>query len=120
MLFKRIWKSTVQTDRQATDHNTVMRIRKDAICMLATKATNTQSEYSMLIAFPRQQWLRDRASSLRYASNYCQFFGISCGLMAFTNILLCVCVCVCVCLCVCVCVCMCVCVCICVCVCVCV
>ena len=31
-----------------------------------TKATDTHSEYVMLIAFPRQQWLRERASKLRY------------------------------------------------------
>jgi hypothetical protein len=33
-----------------------------------TKATDTHSEYVILvlIAFPRQQWLRERASMLRY------------------------------------------------------
>ena len=30
-----------------------------------TKATNTHSEYVTLIAFPRQQWLRERATMLR-------------------------------------------------------
>jgi hypothetical protein len=30
------------------------------------KATNTYSEYVMLIAFPKQQWLHERASVLRY------------------------------------------------------
>jgi len=29
------------------------------------KATNTHSEYVILIALPRQQWLRERASMLR-------------------------------------------------------
>ena len=29
------------------------------------KATNTRSEYVILIAFPRQQWLRERALVLR-------------------------------------------------------
>ena len=29
------------------------------------KATGTQSEYVILIAFPRQQWLSERASMLR-------------------------------------------------------
>ena len=30
-----------------------------------TKATNTRSEYVIRIAFPRQQWLRERTSMLR-------------------------------------------------------
>jgi len=30
------------------------------------KATNTHSEYVILIAFPLQQWLHERASILRY------------------------------------------------------
>ena len=32
-----------------------------------TKATDTYSEYVILIAFPRQKWLRERALTLRYA-----------------------------------------------------
>jgi len=32
------------------------------------KPTNTHSEYVMLIAFPTQQWLHERASVLRYTS----------------------------------------------------
>ena len=31
-----------------------------------TKSINTHSEYVILIAFPLQQWLHDRASMLRY------------------------------------------------------
>jgi len=31
-----------------------------------TKATNTHSEYVILLAFPPQQWLHERASMLRY------------------------------------------------------
>ena len=31
-----------------------------------TKATNTLSEYVILIVFPLQQWLKERASVLRY------------------------------------------------------
>jgi len=31
-----------------------------------TKATNTQSEHVIFITFPRQQWLRERASIRRY------------------------------------------------------
>ena len=33
-----------------------------------TKAKNTHSEYVILIAFPWQQWLRERASMLRYST----------------------------------------------------
>ena len=31
-----------------------------------TKATNTHSQYVILIAFPLQQWLHERAKMLRY------------------------------------------------------
>ena len=34
--------------------------------MLETKATDTHSEYVILIAFAQQQWLRERAFILRY------------------------------------------------------
>jgi hypothetical protein len=51
------------TARQATDGNIISRMR--FACWI-TKATDTHSEYAILIAFPRQQWLRERASMLRY------------------------------------------------------
>jgi hypothetical protein len=35
-----------------------------------TKATDTHSEYVILIAFPRQPWLRELASMLRYTYIY--------------------------------------------------
>jgi hypothetical protein len=35
------------------------------------KATNTLLEYVMLIAFPQQQWLNERASMLRYTYITC-------------------------------------------------
>jgi hypothetical protein len=35
------------------------------------KATYTHSEYIILIDFPRQQWLRERASMLRYTYITC-------------------------------------------------
>ena len=41
--------------RQATDDNTTRRMRF-ASCVSNT--TNTYSEYVILIAFPRQKWLR--------------------------------------------------------------
>ena len=48
---------------QTTDDNTTRSIR--FACWM-TKATETHSEYDMLIAFILQQWLHERASMLRY------------------------------------------------------
>jgi hypothetical protein len=50
------------TARQAT-HDTITRRMRFA-CWI-TKATDTHSEYVILIAFPRQQWLREHSSMLR-------------------------------------------------------
>ena len=46
----------------ATHYNTTRRM---CITCWETKATNTHSEYVIRIAFPLQQWLRERASVLR-------------------------------------------------------
>jgi hypothetical protein len=46
---------------QATDDNVIRRMR--FACWI-TKATDTHSEYVILINFPRQQWLGERASML--------------------------------------------------------
>jgi hypothetical protein len=40
------------------------------VCWI-TKATDIHSEYVILIAFPLQQWLRERASMLRYMYAAC-------------------------------------------------
>ena len=48
---------------QTTDVSTIRRIRTE--CWI-TKATNTHSEYVIIIAFPRQQWLRESASVLTF------------------------------------------------------
>ena len=40
-----------------------------------TKVTETHSEYVILIAFRRQQWLRERNSMLRYSTLHFFFFG---------------------------------------------
>jgi hypothetical protein len=50
------------TAGQATDDNTTRRM---LFACWITKATDTRSEYVKLIAFPRQHWLRERASMLR-------------------------------------------------------
>jgi hypothetical protein len=49
--------------RQATGDNIM---RPMCCASWITKATDTHSEYVTLIAFTRQQWLRHRASLLRY------------------------------------------------------
>jgi hypothetical protein len=51
------------TARQATDDNITRRMR--FACWI-TKATDTHSGYVILIALPRQERLRERASMLRY------------------------------------------------------
>ena len=51
------------TARQATADNIIEHMR--VLCWIA-KATNTHSEYVIIIAFPLQQWLPERASVLRY------------------------------------------------------
>jgi hypothetical protein len=48
---------------QATDDNITRLMR---IAYWITKATNTDSEYVILIAFALQQWLGERASLLLY------------------------------------------------------
>ena len=56
-----MYKKAVQPDRPQ------MAIRrKRAECWLP-QTTNTHSEYVIIIVFPMQQWLQERASVLRYA-----------------------------------------------------
>jgi hypothetical protein len=61
-VYEIMWRNTVQPDR-ATDVSIIRRMR--FACWI-TKATDTHSEYVIVIAFPRQRWLRERASLLRY------------------------------------------------------
>jgi hypothetical protein len=49
---------------QATDGNIIRRMR---FAWWITKATDSHSEYVILIALPRKQWLRERAAMSRYA-----------------------------------------------------
>jgi hypothetical protein len=49
---------------------TIWRMR---IACWIPKATNTQSKYVTFIAFPLQQWLRERASVLRHTYIACLF-----------------------------------------------
>ena len=47
-------------------HRPQMTIRRMRFVCWVTKATNTHSEHVILIAFPLQQYLHERASMLRY------------------------------------------------------
>jgi len=66
------------TVRQATDDNIIQCMR---IACWITKATHTHThthtEYVKLIAFPQQQWLRERTSMLRYIYIACLAFSYS-------------------------------------------
>jgi hypothetical protein len=52
------------TGRQATDSNIRRSMR---LACWITEATDMHPEYAIFIASPRQQWLRERASMLRYS-----------------------------------------------------
>jgi hypothetical protein len=55
--------------RQVTDDNITRRVR---IAWSMNKAIYTHSKYVIIIlAFPLQQWLRERASILRYKYTAC-------------------------------------------------
>jgi hypothetical protein len=55
-------------ENMAADDNIIRRMRLE--CCIA-KATNTHSEYVTLLGFSRQEWLRERASMLRYTHIIC-------------------------------------------------
>jgi hypothetical protein len=59
-IYKVMWKNTVEPGRPQM---TIWRMR---IACWVPKATNTHSEYVILIAFHLQQWLHERVSVLRY------------------------------------------------------
>ena len=52
----------------ATDEGIIWRMR---IACWIPKATETDSEYVILIALPQQQWLHERGSLLRYMYIVC-------------------------------------------------
>jgi hypothetical protein len=60
LFFEIMWKNTVEPDKPQI---TVWRMR---IAFWILKSTNTHSECVLVIALPLQQWLRERASMLRY------------------------------------------------------
>jgi len=62
-LWENVGENKYGTAGQTTDVNIARRMR---IACRITKATYTHSEYVITIPFPRQQWLRERSSLLRY------------------------------------------------------
>ena len=59
------WKNNLERGRSQ------MTIWRMCIACWIPKATNTHSEYVILIAFPLQQWLHERVSVLRYTYIVC-------------------------------------------------
>ena len=66
--------------RQATDNSIIQRMRIE--CWI-TNATDTHSDHVILTVFPQQQWLRERASGLRYTYITCLGFFIVKGRHTF-------------------------------------
>jgi hypothetical protein len=60
-----MWKNIVEPERPQ------MTVRRICISRCIPKATNTLSEYVLLIAFPLQQWLHECASMLHYTYVAC-------------------------------------------------
>ena len=60
-----MWKNTVEL---VTPEMTLQHMR---VTYWIAKATNTRSEYVLLISFPVQQRLHERASMLRYTCTAC-------------------------------------------------
>ena len=65
VVYEIMWKNIVQPDRPQ------MKIWRMRIACWIPKATNTHSEYVILIAFRPQQWLHECASMLRYTHIAC-------------------------------------------------
>ena len=60
-----MWKNIVEWD---SPRMTIWRMR---MAYWVPKATNTHSQYVLLIAFPLQQWLHERSSMKRYTNIAC-------------------------------------------------
>jgi len=59
-----LWDNVEECSRDREDRYVYIKWRMRIACCVA-KATDTHSEYVILIAFPRHQWLRENASMLR-------------------------------------------------------
>jgi hypothetical protein len=67
-VYEIMWKNIVETGRPQV---TIWCMR---VACWIPKAKNTQSEYVILIDFPLQHWLHERASALRYTyTAFCCF-----------------------------------------------
>jgi hypothetical protein len=64
-VYEKIWKNIVEWGKPQ------MTIWRKRIACWIPKATNTHSRYAILITFPLQQWLHERASMLRYTYIAC-------------------------------------------------
>ena len=64
-VYEIMWKNIVERGRAP------MTIWRKRIACWVPKATNTHSDCVILIAFPLQQWLHERASLLRYTYIAC-------------------------------------------------
>jgi hypothetical protein len=62
---EKMWKNIVEPGRPQM---TIWRVR---LACWISKATNTPSEYVLLLPFPLQQWLHEHASLLRYTYIAC-------------------------------------------------
>jgi hypothetical protein len=72
-IYDEVWENTRMVE-QGRPQMTVWRM---SIACWITMATNTHSEYIIIIAFPLQQWLRNRASMLRYTDIACHVYCTS-------------------------------------------
>ena len=62
-----------------------IRIRRMCIECQIPKATNTYTEYALLIAFPLQQWLQESESILRYTYIVCLVIVVGVDVAAITT-----------------------------------
>ena len=67
-----MWKNVLR-DTQTADGNIIWRTR--FACWITT-ATDTHSEYVILIALPRQEWFRERATLLLLYVHACRVTSI--------------------------------------------
>ena len=74
-----MWKNTAEPQRPQM---VIWRLR---IGRYLTKATDTHSEYVILIAFPLQKWLHEDASILRYTYVACFVFPPSLAISSLSD-----------------------------------
>jgi hypothetical protein len=73
-----MWKNFVERGKPK------ITIRRMCIACWIPKATNTYTEYVLIIAFPLQQWLHERDSMLRYMYSVC-LLGVGVDVAAITR-----------------------------------